>query len=153
MDIIEARDKELAIWEKEIRKASDSIYGVLISHLYIDHLLERYIQTKFVKDAGLFGKNGLSFSKKLLLAQSFGELDNQLADSLARLNSIRNDCAHNFGFQISEKQVEDLGKTLGKDYKRIINEYPISNVGVIAPLVWNICGQLLYMVLSAEGYK
>ena len=153
MNIKEQRDKELKVWEEAIGKASDSIYGVLISHLYLEHLLDRYLKAKLPKDAGLLGKNGLSFSNKLKLAKSLDEIDAQLADSLLKLNEIRNDCAHVFGHQISEKAVEKYGRTIGKDYKRIVQSYPDAGTHGIAPITWFVCGSMLSLVLNAEGYK
>ena len=135
----------------EIGKASDSIYGILIAHLYVEHLLDRYLKTRIPHEAKLFGEKGLSFTNKLKLAKGFGELEPQLLDSLSKLNGIRNDCAHVFGHQISDKQVEDLGRALGKNYKRIMNEYPEAEVGAIAPIIWNICGKMLRATLEAEG--
>ena len=153
MSIKEQRDKEIAIWEETIGKASDSIYGVLISHLYIEHLLDRYLCAKLAKATGLLGKNGFSFSNKLRLTKSFGEIDDQLVDSLNKLNEMRNNCAHVFGHQITKKSVEKYGRTIGKDYKRIIKTYPDSGTHGIAPITWFVCGSLLSLVLNAEGYE
>lgn len=149
----QAFDKELEVFEAEIGKSTDSVYGVLIAHLYVEHLLERYIKTKIKRDSGLFGKEGLSFSDKLKLTQAYGELQSQLVDALSKLNSLRNDCAHRFGYKIEEDKVKNFGRTLGKDYKRIISAYPNAEVGGIAPIVWNICGQVLRVTLEAEGFK
>lgn len=151
MSLDEHLKDELAIFEAEIGKASDSIYGTLIAHLYVEHLLERYLRTRIPHEAKLFGERGLTFSTKLKLAKGFGELDQQLLNSLSKLNGIRNDCAHVFGHQITNKQVEGLGRTLGEDYKRILNAYPEAQVGAIAPIVWNICGRMLRSTLEAEG--
>jgi hypothetical protein len=153
MNIKEVQDKEISVFEREIGKASDSIYGVLIAHLYIEHLLDRYLKTKLKTVVGLSGKDGLSFSNKLKLVRGFGELDPLLIDSISKLNSIRNNCAHLFGHQITDKEVEALGKTLGKNYKRIKKTYPDAEVGAIAPIIWNICGQVLHFTLQAEGYR
>ena len=144
---------ELTIFETEIGKASDSIYGTLIAHLYIEHLLNRYLKTKIPNEPKLFGERGLSFANKLKLVKGFGELESQLLDSLSKLNSIRNDCAHVFGHQILDDQVEALGNTLGNDYKRILAKYPEAEVGAIAPILWNICGRMLRATLEVEDKK
>ena len=153
MSIIEQRDKEIAIWEVVVGKASDSIYGVLISHLYIEHLLDRYLKSKLARDAGLFGKNGFNLLEKFKLAKALGEIDDQLLDSISKLNEIRNDCVHAFGHEISKEAIEKYGRTLGKDYKRIIREYPDAGTHGIAPITWFVCGRLLSLVLNAEGYQ
>lgn len=150
MSIEEQLQGELAIFEAEICKATDSIYGTLIAHLYLEHLLNRYLKIKIPHEAKLFGERGLSFANKLKLIKGFGEFEPQLLESLSKLNSIRNDCAHVFGHQISNDQVEALGRTLGNDYKKIRTNYPEAEVGAIAPIVWNICGRVLRTTLEAE---
>ena len=153
MDLDKHLQQERAIFEAEIAKASDSIYGTLIAHLYVEHLLDRYLKTRIPHEPKLFGEHGLTFSTKLKLAKGFGVLEPQLLDSISKLNGIRNDCAHVFGHQITNKQVEDLGRTLGKHYERILEKYPEAEVGAIAPIVWHICGKMLRATLEAEGKR
>ena len=57
-EIEKERDKELEILIKELQKADDTIYAVLISHLYIDHLLDRYLIASTTNDVGLTGNSG-----------------------------------------------------------------------------------------------
>jgi len=144
-------NEELGVFEAEIIKASDSIYGTLIAHLYAEHLIERYLKTKIPFEPKLFGENGLSFSNKLKLIRGLGDFNIELLNSLSRLNLIRNNCVHKFGYQITKKEVTNLKSALGKDYKRILREYPEAEVGAITPVVWNICGQLLFVTLEAES--
>ncbi|MDG9671634.1 hypothetical protein ONV78_28115 [Hahella sp. CR1] len=145
--------QELGVYESAVKNASDSIYGILISHLYVEHLLDRCISCKLVSIKEITGKNGYSFSDKLKLIDAFGEFEGQLIDSLKKLNSIRNNCAHKFGHTISEKDVEGLGKTLGKDYRKILKKYPCAEVFGIAPITWSICARVLSYVAIAEGWK
>jgi len=151
MKIKDIPKSDLAVFEAEINKASDSIYGTLIAHLYIEHLLDRYLIVKVPNEPKLFGEHGLSFANKIKLVKGLGGFNPQLLDSMSKLNSIRNNCAHVFGHQISENEVESLGRTLGKDYKNIINKYPEAQVGALAPIVWRICGQMLQATLDAES--
>ena len=144
-------NEELAVFEAQISKASDSTYGTLIAHLYVEHLLDRYLKTKIQNEPELFGENGLSFSNKLKLVKGLGNFNLELLDSLSKLNLIRNNCAHKFGYQITDKEVANLKNALGKNYKRILREYPEAEVGAIAPIVWNICGQFLAVTLEAES--
>lgn len=151
--IEEARDKELEVFEREISKAQDSVYGILICHLFVDHLLDRFILASTIKDVGFTGKRGLSFSNKVKLVSSISDINPQLVDSLNKLNDIRNDCAHEFGHEISSDKIEALGRTLGSDYKRIRAGHPSIGLGIIAPISWNICGQMVHATLWQEGYR
>lgn len=153
MNINEKMKEEMDIFFKEIGRAADSKYGILISHLYVESLLERYIQAKLPKKEFLAGKNGLGFNDKLNLVCAFGEIDPQLSDSLRKLTSIRNNCAHVFAHEIADDEVEAYGRTLGKDYKRLLNDYPSAEKGGIAPISYFVCGQVLAQILAAEGYQ
>lgn len=62
-------------------------------------------------------------------------------------------CAHVFGHEISNKEVEKFGQTLGKDYKKVIQKYPDAGTHGVAPITWNVCGRLLSLVASVEGWK
>ena len=136
----------MKIWEDGISKATDSIYGVLISHLYTEHLIDRYLLKKLPHEGGLTGKNGLSYSNKLKLVKSFGDIDNQIVDALSKLNDIRNDCAHIFGHEMSKENVEKYGRTLGRDYQRIISGYHDAATHGLATITWHGCGKLLAIV-------
>ena len=71
MTIDEESVKEMAVFHNEISKANDSVYGVLITHLYIESLIDRCILANTQKDAGLIGKQGLSFNNKVFYIYSF----------------------------------------------------------------------------------
>lgn len=146
-------ENELRVWEDAISKASDSIYGILISHLYLEHLLDRYLNAELSKDVGLLDKKRLTFASKLKRVKSFGEIDVQLLDSISKVNDIRNNCAHVFGHEISDEEVEKLGRTLGKNYKSILQKYPDTDTHGIAPITWHICGHLLSYVALVEGWE
>lgn len=153
MIITDIPKSDLALFESEINKAADSIYGTLIAHLYVEHLLDRYLIVKVPNEPNLFGEHGLSFANKIKLVRGLGGFNPQLLDSISKLNSIRNNCAHVFGHQISEEDVENLGRTLGKDYKKIVEKHPESEVGALAPIVWRICGRMLKATLEAESIE
>lgn len=148
---IKLRDPEIDKFEYQIRKADGSVHGVLISHLYFESYIDRYLKTKFINSGVITSSRGFSFSNKLKIVQAFGELEPQIFDALKKLNEIRNNCAHVLDHEISKKEVESFGRTLGKDYKKLIEQYPKAGLHGIAPITWHIAGRLLYFVMKAEG--
>ena len=142
--------KEYAIYEEEVAKANDPTLRVLLTHLYIEHLLERYIDTKLKKTDGLFGKHGLTFEKKVCLAQSFGELTAQRIDGIHKLNDLRNDCVHKFKHQPTEKQIDDFGRTFGKGYKETKRRCSEDQGSLLRAYCARLCGAVLRVVLVAE---
>lgn len=112
-------DEEYAKYEAAIERSKDVVSRILLTQLYLEHLLERYIDSKVSKAKQLFGRDGLSFTQKVNLAYAFSEMDEQLCDSLRKVNKLRNDIAHRMGFDIDQKTIDDLGRTLGKHYSEI----------------------------------
>jgi len=148
---IKLRDAEIDKFESQMGKATGSVHGVLISHLYFESYLDRYLKTKFKNDSILSGKKGFSFSNKLKIVEALGEIEPQILDALKKLNEIRNNCAHILDHEISKSEVEKFGRTLGKDYKRIIDSYPNASLHGIAPITWHIAGRLLCFVMESEN--
>ena len=78
----EKSKNEYKRYSKSVEKSKDKLSRILLTHLYLDNLLERHISTKVGKPDRLFGKNGLSFNQKLNLAWLFNELSDQQYDSI-----------------------------------------------------------------------
>jgi hypothetical protein len=144
------KEQEFAIYDQEVGNANDPKLSVLLSHLYVEHLLERYLNTKLKASDGLFNKSGLTFENKLSLVQAFGEIDDQLADGIRKLNGLRNDCVHKFKHQPSQKQIDDFGRTFGKAYKEIKSKYPNDKHHCLGAFIARLCGEALTLALFAE---
>ena len=147
------RESEFAIYDEEVGKANDPIMSVLLSHLFIEHLIERYLAVKLKATKGLLGKNGLTFEKKVCLMEAFGEIDNQLIVGVRKLNELRNDCVHRFKHQPTQKQVEDLGRTFGKAFKEIKAKYPDDKHYCLGAFIARLCGEVHGVVLSVECHR
>ena len=105
-----------------LKTSSDITSRILLTHIYFEFLLERYISTKVKNTNRIFGDRGFSFMNKLNLASSFGELDEQSYDGIKKINAMRNNVAHKFKHEIKEKCIHDLAETLGKKYSVIKNK-------------------------------
>lgn len=145
------KEKDYAIYKQEVASAIEPKLYLLLAHLYIEHLLERYIGTKLKTTDGLFGQNGLAFEKKICLAQSFGGLNAQRIDGIRKLNDLRNDCVHKFKHQPTEKQIDDLGRTFGKSCEKIKIKYAKNQDSLLRAYCDRLCGAVLRVVLEAEN--
>ena len=145
------KEKDYAIYKQEVASAIEPKLHLLLAHLYIEHLLERYISTKLKTTNGLFGQNGLPFEKKVCLAQSFGGLNAQRIDGIRKLNDLRNDCVHKFKHQPTEKQIDDFGRTFGKWYGEIKIKYAQNQDALIRACCNRLAGAVLRVVLEAEN--
>ena len=142
--------KELALYKQEVSAAKDPKLHILIVHLYIEHLLERYLTAQLKTTKRLFGKNGLGFEKKLLMIEAMGGFSPQQIDSIRKLNALRNDCAHQFKYQPSNAELEAFGRTLGKAYSAIKLKAGDDQNKCMRSACAHLCGKLAKAVVTVE---
>ncbi|TRW90012.1 hypothetical protein [Candidatus Methylobacter oryzae] len=148
-ELKEIEDREFAIYTNEVKVAKDPKLHVLLAHLYVEHLIERYLATRLQTTKGLFGKNGLTFEKKVRLLAAFGEMDTQVIDGMKKLNDMRNDCVHEFKWSIENDAVEEFGRILGKTYKDIFCKHPNQDERLSCCIDY-FCGKVLGHVVKVE---
>ncbi|WP_022947328.1 hypothetical protein [Methylohalobius crimeensis] len=145
---------EMAQFREHVTEAAnasgDQRLAVLLTHLYTEHLLERYLKAKLPKGERLLKDEFLMYQKKLDFAAALGELDNQLIDGLGKLNKLRNNCAHKFKYSMDSEELEKLGKTLGKEYSEFKEKYPNDEHGWLGATLPKIAERLATVVASAE---
>lgn len=79
-DVIRTREKSL--YDAEVAVAVEPKLHILLVHLYIEHPLERLLTANLKSTKRLFGKNRLSFEKKLLIVEAIGTLKPQRIDGI-----------------------------------------------------------------------
>lgn len=144
------RKNERAIFDKEVAVAAEPKLLLLLSHLYVEHLLERYIKTKMKLTFGLFGSNGLTFEKKICLAQSLGGLTAQRVDGIRKLNALRNLCVHRFKYQVGANEINDLARTFGSGYRLMKAKAGENSDDLLVASLHRLCGSLAGTVVVAE---
>ena len=153
-DMFEAtKERELILYKQEVESATDPKLHILIVHLYVEHLLERYLAVNLKTTKRLFGKNGLSFEKKLLIVEAMGGLTPQLIDSIRKLNALRNGCAHQFQYKPTDEDLEAFGWTLGKIYAEIKSKVGKDKDLCMRRVCRRLCGMLARAVVDAEQSK
>lgn len=147
-------EKEFALYKEEVGNAIEAKMHIVLAHLYMEHLLERYISTKLKTTNRLFGQNGLTFEKKICLAASCGGLNPQHIDGARKLNDLRNDCVHKFKHQPTAKQIHDFGRTLGKGYNEVIKRRSKNtDLSLLRLFCARLFGAMIVVVLKAEHPK
>jgi hypothetical protein len=153
-EFVEWVEEELKQFKEHVAKAGnasgDQRLAVLLTHLYTEHLLERYLIAKLPNGERLVKGDSLMYRRKLDFAAGFGELNHQLIDSLGQLNELRNNCAHKFKYTIDLAKVEKLGRTLGRDYSQFKDKYPNDEHGWLGATLPKIAERLAIVVAEAE---
>lgn len=112
-------ERELNDFMGTMKAEHDLILIVLRFHLLIENCMERLILAKLPRGDRLLEKAGLSFSQKLAFIEAFEAIEDRYIQSIRHLNTIRNECAHQKGRQISTNDIERIGRTLGKVFTQI----------------------------------
>ena len=120
MDLQERLRAERAKESKEIlknfmndTKSEEILIVVLKAHLYIERELIKLLTESIIDEKIL---NGTTFRQKLDLANSMGLVEG-FYGALGKVNSIRNEYAHDIAYEFDEKIYEDLLSTLTKEDK------------------------------------
>lgn len=101
-------------------KSDDILVIILKAHLYMERELIKTL-TETIIDENIL--KSTTFRQKLDLANSMGLLD-EYYGVLGKVNSIRNNFAHNIDYEFNEKTYEDLLSTLTKiDKDDFLSEY------------------------------
>jgi hypothetical protein len=149
-ELEETRKVEGTLFKNEVAVTEEPKLRLLLSHLYVEHLLERFIGSKLKSINGLFGHNGLTFEKKVCLAQSIGVLSDQRVDAIRTLNALRNSCVHEFRYQPVPSQIDKLARTFGRSYKPMKAKAGGNLNKLLFFSLDRLCGSLLRAVVEAE---
>lgn len=83
---------------------------LLQAHLYYDHVITRLLVDALVKPDAI-NATRMSFLQKLQLINALGLLSDEIVSTVEAINKLRNKIAHRLDFEISDKDVSDLGNT------------------------------------------
>lgn len=112
-------------YDKFIKAAGvnlDEITMILRSHLLVEYYLDHIIINSLTRGDILLERN-FSFSQKLSVLESIQCISSSLLDSVKNLNSIRNNCSHSLDYQITELDVDKIGRPQGRDYLKIKKDH------------------------------
>jgi hypothetical protein len=88
---------------------------LIVAHIYLDHILELYINDHFPRADVYLNSGHRGFAEKLSVCVAQGLIDEELSVSLRAVNACRNKFAHNLIFDISDTVKEDLFRSFTKD--------------------------------------
>lgn len=83
--------------KKKLFSKNDFLYSVIISHLYIERLLNEILIKEVPHD---IDKGSNSFYKKISIIQKLRHLDYDLCEDIILINNIRNKYAHELNYDI-----------------------------------------------------
>lgn len=101
----------------EDTKGEDELQVILRGHLYIEHEIEKLLRLELAEPDCILTPRFM-FTSKVNLAVALGLLPKNRKKMYEKLNSIRNNYAHQLDFKIKEKHLNDIVSCMDEEVKR-----------------------------------
>ncbi|CJV76078.1 Uncharacterised protein [Streptococcus pneumoniae] len=128
----------------EDTKGEDELQVILRGHLYLEHELEKSLRLELVEPDYIL-TNRFMFTSKVNLAVGLGLLPKSRKKIYEKLNSIRNNYAHQLDFKITEKHLNDVVSCMDEEVKK---RYSGSSEKTLLENMKNVISALLMDALS-----
>ncbi len=120
-----AKKEEPTVGEIKFYKAlkghSKQVSAVLKCHLLAEYFIDQLILVSLPRGDLIINKGG-SFANKLLIIKALNIISDKLATSIGNLNKVRNNCSHQQDYEITESDIDLIGRPFGKDHSDIKHE-------------------------------
>jgi len=104
-------------WKASDPNKHDPVAMTLRTHLLAEYYLDQIIVVSLARGDLLVNQH-LTFYNKMSVVKAIDVVDDRTMDALAALNNLRNRCAHDMDYQISETDVDKVGRPFGLQYTR-----------------------------------
>ncbi|EJR41435.1 hypothetical protein IIK_05816 [Bacillus cereus VD102] len=124
----------------EDTEGEDELQVILRGHLYIEHELEKLLRLALVEPDYVLTNNRFMFASKVDLAVSLGLLPKSSKKVYGKLNSVRNNYAHQLDFKITEKNLSDIvscmDESMKHKYKGSSEKTLLENMKCVISTLW-----------------
>lgn len=100
---------------KTVLKAKDAVTMLVRCHLLAEYYLDTIIATNIPR-GDIIVDYRFQYSEKLIIVEALNVIPKEILDSLKKLNSVRNQCSHVLNYDISEDDIDKIGRPFGKRY-------------------------------------
>lgn len=107
-----SKRQDFLLFEEQMQKAGSPSGEVLIAHLFSETLLDRIIKKRLPGGTKFLEKGKPNYAQKLLLVEALNNISDDVAQSLTQLNKVRNQLAHNFGRDVTDDDIQNIGSPL-----------------------------------------
>jgi len=109
-------------FQKAMKNKTSSVSKLLNCHLLAEYFLEQIIHISIKRGDILLTEARPMFSLKLIIVKSLDVVDDSIITSIKHLNTVRNLCSHEMEYEITEANIDLIGRPFGKDYTEIRNK-------------------------------
>jgi hypothetical protein len=101
-------------WKKNVMKANPDLAYVISTHLFIEGLLNEWLESILPKPEKILADYRPSFQQLVALCQAHNLLDDDIALIIKKLNALRNKFSHNLLYRPESGVIEDFLISLRK---------------------------------------
>lgn len=127
-------------------RATDDLLVVVVGQTYLEYHLRQMIRGR-INDPNHFDVLRLNFEQLLELAISFGNLPDEIRNTLRALAALRNKFAHNIDYKLTAAHVDSLYSTLPRRMQHSWDALTYNRIPFISPQGWKL--RLVYIFMKA----
>jgi len=103
-------------FSKALKKPDEEITIILFVHMLSEYYLEQAIVNSLKRGDLILEKGNFRFGSKLLIVRALDFIPDHIVTALKHLNTVRNNCAHQMDYKVTEATVDLIGQPFGKKY-------------------------------------
>jgi hypothetical protein len=101
-------------YDKYVMSQTMGKFNVISVHLWLEYLLVQCLRCVVPNAEPLFRDRGMGFAQLVSLCEAHEIVDKPLAETLRKVNSLRNRCAHQLTFNPGDEDWQALEYAIGK---------------------------------------
>lgn len=134
---------------------NEQLSFILVAHILLEKYIDEIIETVLPKGEIITKKKSsrLYLLDKVDILRSVDRMPNITYQLFKEFNKIRNKFSHEFQYQITDTDVEEMGKHIEKDMFERINSTDWNNFDKIKPLIYVLFGNVAKILEYKEKIK
>jgi hypothetical protein len=130
----------------------DPVLTILRAHLLTEYYMDQFISLLLPRGDKMLKKGNLTYYQKVILMDSLNtdSHNDRYIQCLKNLNKIRNDCAHEKDRKITLKDLELIGRPIGKPFTEMRRKQRDDIHQLLFSILANICGTISRLIVKTE---
>ena len=144
--------EDILIWAHSTLSTSDNVSKVLRLHALTEHYLDRLLALRLRKANAVLDDARFSYHHKRILVEALGALPSNILESLKRLTSLRNKCAHNAHPSITVAEIQHAAQPIKETYETVQKDHAKNGVSLdeMGAFSWALFSEITLCITPYE---
>ena len=145
--------EDIVVWAHSTLSTNDNVSKLLRLHALTEHYLDRLLALH-LQDADIVLDDGrFSYHHKRLLVTALGALPPNITESLKRLTSLRNKCAHSAHPMIEDSEVRHAAQPIKEAFEAAHADYVNDGLKLddLGAYTWALFSEMILRITPYEA--